>query len=304
MKISIAMATYNGAKYIREQLDSILTQTIKDFELIICDDCSTDNTWDILQEYATKDSRIQIYRNEKNIGYRKNFEGLVNLCKGEYIAFCDQDDIWLENHLQVLYDNIGSKAICTANAEIIDGENNPMGFKLSNYAGFDKYFPEDELDKAFVNFYWQNPFPGCNMLLKKSFLETVFPIHDENIKLHDAYVIALACISGAGMNYVNKVTMLYRFHQDSVTFNTKKRFKSAFRCIIRKLITDPEKSHNYVKDRKYYCTEMLNKNINFTSKQKQFLEHAYKYHSRRNTFYGRLLNLLFDFKHFHLIYLK
>ena len=66
--ISIAMVTYNGEKFLREQLDSILRQIYTDFELIICDDCSTDGTWEILTEYAKKDSRIQIYQNESNLG--------------------------------------------------------------------------------------------------------------------------------------------------------------------------------------------------------------------------------------------
>lgn len=303
MKISIAMATYNGAKYIREQLNSILNQTIQDFELVVCDDCSTDDTWNILQEYAKKDLRLHLYRNEKNVGYRKNFEGLVKLCQGEFIAFCDQDDIWSENHLQVLYNHIGNKAVCTANAEIIDGEGNRMGFKLSDFTGL-KHFPECDLNKAYVYFYYLNPFPGCNTMFRKSFLEMAYPIKNEKIKLHDTYADALACVCGAGINYVDEITMLYRFHKDSVTFGSKTRFSSAFRCLIRKLISDPAKKHNYVNDRYYYCIEMLSKDIDYASKQKQFLEQAYRYHSRRNSFYGRFLNFLFDLKHFRLIYLK
>ena len=100
--ISIALASYNGSKYIREQLDSILEQTYQDFELIICDDCSTDNTWQILQEYAQKDSRIKVFENERNLGFKKNFEKAISLCNGKYIALSDQDDIWIDNHLEVL----------------------------------------------------------------------------------------------------------------------------------------------------------------------------------------------------------
>ena len=91
--ISIAMATYNGELFIREQLDSILTQTLSDWELIVCDDGSTDNTLSILQEYANNDSRIKIYQNETNLGFKRNFEKAIGLCSGEYIALCDQDDI-------------------------------------------------------------------------------------------------------------------------------------------------------------------------------------------------------------------
>lgn len=105
--ISIAMATYNGEKYLREQLDSILVQTISDFELIICDDCSNDSTRKILSEYAKKDSRIKVIFNEQNLGFVKNFEKTISFCNGEYIAFSDQDDIWLPNHLEVLLSEIG-----------------------------------------------------------------------------------------------------------------------------------------------------------------------------------------------------
>lgn len=301
--ISIAMATYNGSKYIREQLNSILTQSFQDFELVICDDCSTDTTWDILEEYAKSDNRIRLHRNEKNIGYRKNFEGLVKLCQGEFIAFCDQDDIWETNHLEVLYKNIGNKAVCTANADIIDGEGKPMGFKLSEYTGL-KHFPENDLDKAYVYFYYLNPFPGCNTMFRKSFLEFAYPINDERIKLHDIYADALACICGAGINYVDEVTMRYRFHKDSVTSGSKKRFMSAFRCCLRKLATDPRRTHNYVTDRDAYCTEMVAKNMDLKPNQARFLKQAHRYHARRNTLRGRFLNFIFDLAHFRLIYMK
>ena len=96
MKIDILMATYNGEKYLREQIDSILNQTFKDFNLIICDDCSKDSTWQILEEYQKKDSRIKIIKNEKNLGYNKNFEKLLSFVKSDYFMLSDQDDFWLE----------------------------------------------------------------------------------------------------------------------------------------------------------------------------------------------------------------
>ena len=112
--ISIAMTTYNGEKYLREQLDSILNQTYKDFELIICDDCSTDSTVQIIKSYI--DPRIKLFINEKNLGFKKNFEKAIKLCTGEYIALSDQDDIWELDHLKILYDKInGADLICGNN---------------------------------------------------------------------------------------------------------------------------------------------------------------------------------------------
>ena len=86
MLISIALATYNGEKYIREQLDSILSQSYTNFELIICDDHSTDSTIEVIKYYLEKDSRISLYQNKTNNGFLKTFEKILSLCKGIYIA--------------------------------------------------------------------------------------------------------------------------------------------------------------------------------------------------------------------------
>ena len=100
--ISIAMATYNGEKFIVEQLDSILSQSYSNIEIIICDDNSTDSTPAILKKYSLNDSRIKLFFNEKNLGLIKNFEKSVFLCSGEYIAFSDQDDVWEPKKIEQL----------------------------------------------------------------------------------------------------------------------------------------------------------------------------------------------------------
>lgn len=102
------MTTYNGVKYLREQIESILSQTYKDFELIICDDCSKDSTVSILKKYQNKDSRVKYFINESNLGFKKNFEKAISLCSGEYVAFSDQDDIWLPEKLEESITHIGN----------------------------------------------------------------------------------------------------------------------------------------------------------------------------------------------------
>src|SRR3989339_673267 len=95
MNISIAMCTYNGEKYIEQQLNSFLTQTILPNELVICDDCSKDKTIEILQEFSKKAKfPVRIYLNEKNLGSTKNFEKAIGLSKGDIIFCSDQDDVW------------------------------------------------------------------------------------------------------------------------------------------------------------------------------------------------------------------
>ena len=100
--IEILMATYNGEKYISEQIDSIINQTCKNWKLLIRDDGSQDKTLEILEEYEKRDERINILRDIKgNLGFVKNFEELLKNSSEEFIMFSDQDDYWLENKLEV-----------------------------------------------------------------------------------------------------------------------------------------------------------------------------------------------------------
>lgn len=98
-KISIAIATYNGEKYLSELLDSILAQTVLPDEIIVSDDCSKDNTIRILKDYSKK-LPIRVFSNEINLGVNKNFENAVKKCSGDYILICDQDDVWLTNNIE------------------------------------------------------------------------------------------------------------------------------------------------------------------------------------------------------------
>ena len=102
-RISIAMATYNGAKYLPEQLDSLAAQTRTPYELIVTDDGSTDETLGILDAFAQRAPfPVHVHRNEQRLGYRDNFLKAAHLCSGDLIAFCDQDDVWLADKLRVV----------------------------------------------------------------------------------------------------------------------------------------------------------------------------------------------------------
>jgi glycosyltransferase involved in cell wall biosynthesis len=101
MNFSVAICTYNGGLYLREQLDSILSQTIPVEEIVVCDDASTDNTLKILDEYQAKfPTLFKIYKNGKSLGFIKNFEKAINLCTKDFILLSDQDDIWFPEKTQ------------------------------------------------------------------------------------------------------------------------------------------------------------------------------------------------------------
>ena len=99
-RFSIAMATYNGERFLKDQLESLARQTLLPFELIVCDDGSTDKTLSILEAFAERSPfEVRICQNERNLGYGDTFLKSASLCKGDWIAFCDQDDVWLHHKL-------------------------------------------------------------------------------------------------------------------------------------------------------------------------------------------------------------
>ena len=102
-KISVIMSVFNSEKYLKEAVDSILEQTFTDFEFIITDDCSTDSSLAILEEYAKKDNRIILLKNSENIGLTKNLNKMIDIAKGKYIARMDADDISLPKRFQIQY---------------------------------------------------------------------------------------------------------------------------------------------------------------------------------------------------------
>lgn len=136
-KVSVVMTAFNSSAYLPEAVESILNQTLSDFEFIIIDDCSTDNTWEILSNYAASDTRLILVRNEENLGTAKSSNKGLCLAKGEYIARFDSDDIALPTRLQeqVKYmESNSSVALITTPVEYINIKGESIGY----------YFPPTE----------------------------------------------------------------------------------------------------------------------------------------------------------------
>lgn len=124
-KISVIMSVYNGSRYLREAIESILNQTFTNFEFIIINDCSTDNSWEILTEYSNKDRRIRLFNNEENIGLTKSLNKGINLARGEYIARQDADDVSLPQRFDkqvALLDSYPDVVLVSCDIEVINSE--------------------------------------------------------------------------------------------------------------------------------------------------------------------------------------
>ncbi|HEX5711258.1 MAG TPA: glycosyltransferase family 2 protein [Sulfuricurvum sp.] len=201
--ISIAMATYNGEKFIAEQLDSILSQSYGNLEIIICDDHSTDSTPAILKNYAMQDGRIKVFFNAENLGLVKNFEIALSLCGGEYIALADQDDIWEKEKIATLLQEIGDCALIHSDASLIDGEGKLLAPSYSRYS-------RKILGKDIYSYLLHNNVTGCTALFSRKLLEYALPFPD-HIFVHDWW-LTLCAYKFGGITYIDEPLIRYRQH--------------------------------------------------------------------------------------------
>ena len=286
------MATYNGAKYIREQIESIQNQTISDFELVVCDDCSSDDTVYILNQYAQKDDRVHVYENEHNLGFKKNFELAISKTSGDFVALCDQDDIWQPDHLELLLAEMKDSVQVVCGRPIFINENYQ---KLPLQDDYLLMYcpPTSNEDTARHIILGRNTYQGASMLIRKSFIERALPVTD-GANYHDCWFAILACFMD-GFVYVDKPTMKYRRFFDSVTSGEKRI--SAVKRFCASIV------YNYTaKDRLALIEGVRSRVKEMTKTQVSFLDGMEKRVRRDRTLWGRLLNVPYKLCHFKAIY--
>lgn len=207
--VSIALCTYNGAKYLRQQLDSLVAQTYSNLEIIAVDDRSSDETVTMLQEYTDryKNIIIRIHINEVNLGYIRNFEKAISLCNGEYIALCDQDDIWDNGKISLMMEHIGDHMLIYHDSAFIDDDGNSLNRKLSDvrncYSGNDPRV-----------FLFENCVSGHAMMFRKDLMKYMDGFHPEII--HDWWLAYVATNVGS-IFFLDHVLVQYRQHRSTST---------------------------------------------------------------------------------------
>lgn len=223
-KISVALATYNGEKYIEKQLKSINNQTLKPDEVIIVDDRSSDGTVELINEFisANKLANWKLFINEENLGYRKNFYNVLKRVTGEIIFLSDQDDEWhadkLEVMTRVLCENVEIKALNSA-VNLIDGASNKIMQNLErNYYNYNFLYLEhtpqkiEYFDMAYIGLH--NISPGCTMAVRREIINILLLSY--NYKLpHDWFMNLIASALG-GCAFLNVVLTDYRQHENNV----------------------------------------------------------------------------------------
>ena len=214
--IDILLATYNGEKYLKEQIDSILNQTYKNINLIISDDASKDGTREILKQYEEKDSRIKVFYQEKNLGYVKNFEFLLKQVKSDVFMLSDQDDVWLPEKVEKTYEKLENENadLAFGDLEVVDQELNTM------YPSFNDFMKLSRKIKKYINSYKLNYLycciTGCTLMLKSKWIPKILPIPEDSKRLiHDHWIGIMVGVNGGKSVYVPEKYIKYRQHGDN-----------------------------------------------------------------------------------------
>ena len=224
-KVEILMATYNGEKYIRKQLDSILNQSYQNWNLLVRDDGSNDNTVSILNEYAKRDSRIKIMINTSNIhGWQQNFQELMFSAdlKCEYFMFCDQDDIWLNDKIRdyvikmnkLSLSNPGRPIVVYSDMDIIDEKDNITEPSMN------KVYPINV--KRITDCFFSQRIYGCNEMLNRKVITLCCEVLDYNYHkdmAHDGFVVKATAADDGVLCFIPRIYMHYRRTNTNATGN-------------------------------------------------------------------------------------
>jgi glycosyltransferase involved in cell wall biosynthesis len=205
--VSIAVCTYNGEKFLIEQLDSLLGQSYRNIEIIVVDDCSKDHTLNILKQYEEKNPNFKVYQNDQNLGYIKNFEKAISLCNGDYIALCDQDDIWDPSKIELQLAGIGSNALIYHDSEFIDDRGLSLDKKKSDILNMYR-------GESSVPFLFFNCVSGHACLFNRKLIPYCLPFPKE--VFHDRW-LAFTAANNGGIAYLNKTLVKYRQHENTDT---------------------------------------------------------------------------------------
>lgn len=245
--IDILMATYNGERFLRPQLDSILQQSNQDWRLMIRDDCSTDETVEVIKEYQLlRPEQIRVIQAEQPSGSaQNNFFQLLQYSSAEYVMFADQDDVWLPQKIQLTLDKMqqmvqqyGAETPLLVHTDLAVVDSflrilNPSLFQMQNM---------DAARNKLNNILVQNIVTGCTMMVNRSLLDLVTEIPKHAV-MHDMWLALVAAAFGE-IGFVDRATILYRQHGDNA--NGAKNVKT-LRYLLWKLCCGQEIHQNLLK---------------------------------------------------------
>jgi glycosyltransferase involved in cell wall biosynthesis len=235
--ISIALAVYNGEKYLKELLASLESQTLRPVELVVVDDCSSDNSLDIIQTHSLPFEK-KIYVNQQNKGPIYTFKKATELCKGDFIAFCDQDDVWLPQKLELSFNKIKEidndiPGVAFSDLVVIDEKGNIIQHSFWKRMAI---IPDTF---SFKDILFANIVTGCASLINKRMAAELLKM-PLNVIMYDHWM-ALIAYSFGSYAYIKEPTVLFRLHTQNVTKKEK-------HSLVKVFFYDYKNKANYLKE--------------------------------------------------------
>ena len=207
--ISVCIATYNGERFIREQIDSILRQMSSDDEIIVSDDGSTDNTISIIN--SIDDKRIRVIEGPRKQSPTSNFECALKASKGDFIFMSDQDDVWKPNKVNICMEWLQRYDCVVSDAEVTDSSLNPLYPSL--------YAIMQVRQGRIYNTIWKNGYTGCCMAFRRNVLEASLPF-PKDIPMHDIWIGNVAAYK-YNVKFIPDTLIYFRRHEDTTSCNGK-----------------------------------------------------------------------------------
>jgi glycosyltransferase involved in cell wall biosynthesis len=235
-KVSVVLCTYNGSGYLDKQLDSILNQTYAIDEIVIVDDCSTDSTRQILNQYQDKYKEIKLFINDNNLGSNMSFKYAISLASNNYMALCDQDDIWYNDKIEIQmnsvlnsgYDLDKRPLVVFHDLCLIDKDDNVTN---KSFWKLHKFNANSFTFKKLLLF---NIVTGCTCLINKSMRDEMVKSDMKDVIMHD-YLIALIGYGFGNSIFINEPLMYYRSHIGTVTEKEKIKFVKRVQSFVSRV---------------------------------------------------------------------
>ena len=301
-KVEILMATYNGSKYIAEQIDSILNQSYENYHLMISDDESTDDTVEIIDNYVSKyPSKITRVVSNMHFGNaRDHFFWLMKKCNEEYIMFSDQDDVWNKDKIEVSMNELlkleskntkDTPLLVFTDQTVVDSNLNIISTSMMTYQKQDTKLID------YKKLLFQNIVTGCTVCTNKALVELSLQFKDSNsIIMHDWWLAVVASRFGK-VSYLNQSTMLYRQHVGN-SVGARDVTSASYKISVLKNIDILEDKIQKKKKQAELFGKLYNKDL--SNEDKQFLNQFKKkrsgikfYFECKNLVHG--MNRLFGF---------
>ncbi len=208
IRVSVCMATYRGARYVAEQLESILAQLAVNDEVVIVDDASPDDTVNVIK--AFKDARVRLIEVTTNQGYVRSFEQAVLASSGEFVFLADQDDVWIPGRLELMLAALQSHSVVASNFAVLGGGSRGTVGELR--AADSRHYRRNIIGTV-VGY---RPYYGCAMAMTRQQAKIFAPIPHFMVESHDLW-LALCGNTGKTMTHLAEPTLWRRLHDENVT---------------------------------------------------------------------------------------